>query len=92
MLLYIPNSWITTYTLKFKYVDHGLFSCMNFNREKKLYSVLVYIESSILCECEMLDLIISTSIMGKSNPNPTRYKIEQMYWRGTLNMCTGGVH
>jgi hypothetical protein len=27
----------------------------------------------------MLDLIISTPIMGNPNPNPTRYKIKQMH-------------
>jgi hypothetical protein len=42
MLLYIPNSWITTYALKFKYAGHGLFSYMNFNRDKKLYSLSLY--------------------------------------------------
>jgi hypothetical protein len=92
MLLYIPNSWITTYALKFKYAGHGLFSCMNFNRDKKLYILLVYIGSSILCEWEMLDLIISTPIMGNPNPNPTRYKIEQMHWRGALNKCIEKMH
>jgi hypothetical protein len=40
----------------------------------------------------VLNLIISTSIMGNPNSNPTRYKIEQMHWRGALNKCTGGVH
>jgi hypothetical protein len=40
----------------------------------------------------MLDLIISTPIMGNPNPSPTRYKIEQMHWRGALNRCTGEVH
>ena len=42
MLLYIPNSWITTYALKLKYAGYGLFPCMNFNRDKRLRSLSLY--------------------------------------------------
>jgi hypothetical protein len=51
--------------------------------ETRNYILLVYMGSPIFCEWEMLNLIISTSVMGNSNPNPTRYKTER---------CTGGMH
>jgi hypothetical protein len=40
----------------------------------------------------MLDLIIITSIMENSNPNPTRYKIEHVHWKSALNKYIEQIH